>query len=70
MRLPWICPDCGTVHTHPSAGCRHCGREMPEEEAGPIFRLGESEDAERPHQRGGQKASPKPKPRAGSGKRR
>jgi len=32
-----MCPACGTVHTHPSAGCRHCGREIPDEEADPIF---------------------------------
>ena len=53
MKLPWMCPACGTVHTHPSAGCRHCGREIPEEETDSIFRVGEKEDTGRPDRRGG-----------------
>jgi biotin synthase-related radical SAM superfamily protein len=38
MKLPWKCPACGTVHVHPTDGCRHCNR--PTEEPDPIFSLG------------------------------
>jgi hypothetical protein len=33
--FPWKCPACGTVHTHPVNGCRHCNRAV--EESDPIF---------------------------------
>jgi uncharacterized membrane protein YvbJ len=47
MKLPWKCPACGTVHTHPTAGCRHCGREVTEELAGTDSRSGEKDKEER-----------------------
>jgi hypothetical protein len=58
MKLPWMCPACATVHTHPSAGCRHCGREIPDEEPDPISRIGESEVTERSDRRGTTKQRP------------
>ena len=67
MKLPWMCPACGTVHTHPVSGCRHCNREIPEEEPDPIFRVGEPEDTEHPDHRGNHGTPPKPKPPAGEG---
>jgi uncharacterized OB-fold protein len=30
--MEWKCPACGTIHTHPTAGCRHCGREVTDEQ--------------------------------------
>jgi 3'-phosphoadenosine 5'-phosphosulfate sulfotransferase (PAPS reductase)/FAD synthetase len=68
MKLPWMCPACGTVHTHPSVGCRHCGREIPDGEPDPIFRTGESEDTKRSDHRVDQETSPKPKLQARTGK--
>jgi hypothetical protein len=65
MKLPWMCPACGTVHTHPSAGCRHCGREIPEEETDPIFRVGEPGDTERSDHGGDHETAPKPPARRG-----
>lgn len=60
MNLQWMCPACGTVHTHPSAGCRHCGREISEEAPDPIFRIGETEDTRQPRHRRDHKKAPKP----------
>ena len=68
MKLPWMCPACGTVHTHPVSGCRHCGREIPEEETDPIFRVGESGDTERSDHGGDNETAPKPEPPARRGK--
>jgi hypothetical protein len=70
MKLPWMCPACATVHTHPSAGCRQCGREIPDEEPDPIFRIGESQVTERSDHRGDHETAPKPKPPAKLRKRR
>ena len=47
MKLPWKCPACGTVHTHPTAGCRHCGREVTDEQTGTDSRLGGQDKEER-----------------------
>ena len=60
MKLPWMCPACGRVHTHPVSGCRHCNRAVPEEESDPTFRVGELEGTERPDHRGDNEAAPKP----------
>jgi hypothetical protein len=60
MKLPWMCPACGTVHTHPASGCRHCNREIPEEETDPIFRVGEAEDTDHSDHRSDHKRVPKP----------
>ena len=46
MKLPWKCPACGTVHTHPTAGCRHCGRAVTEEQAGTDSRVGRQDKEE------------------------
>jgi len=67
LKLPWMCPACGTVHTHPVSGCRHCNRAIPEEEPDPIFRAGEAEDTERPDHRGNHETAPRPKLPAKSG---
>jgi hypothetical protein len=67
LKLPWMCPACGTVHTHPSAGCRHCGREIPVEEPDPIFQVGEPEDVERTDHRSDHEKAPKPPAGEGEG---
>ena len=63
MKLPWKCPACGTVHTHPTAGCRHCGREVTEEPASMDSRAGGQDKEELSDHTRADDISCKPKPR-------
>ena len=62
MKLPWKCPACGTVHTHPTAGCRHCGRAVTEEQADTDSRLGGQDKEECSDSARAEDISRKPKP--------
>ena len=62
MKLPWKCPACGTVHTHPTAGCRHCGRKVTEEQADTGSHLGGQDKEERSNYTDADDISRKPKP--------
>jgi hypothetical protein len=58
MNLPWKCPVCGTIHTHPVTGCDLCSRAVLDEESDPIFRLDEPEDTGRPDHRRNPETAP------------
>jgi uncharacterized membrane protein YvbJ len=69
MKLPWKCPACGTVHTHPTAGCRHCGREVTDKQGDTDSRLGKQDKEERLDNSRADDISSKPKSSIIKGKR-